>query len=210
MLFDRDRSIDLYIRSSRWKCQFELFIGSERSVLISFKGYELLKLSRIPYLCRTACFKRYMKVDSIAIGSDHAGYELKEELKAYLTEKGFRVQDEGTYSEVRADYPDHAHAVARAVQEGTVDMGCIMCGSGNGINMSANKFRSVRSALCWCEEIVRLARQHNDANVLALPARFIHPSHARHLLELFLTTEFEGGRHQKRVEGIDPDPANVG
>ncbi len=146
----------------------------------------------------------------IAIGSDHAGYDLKESLKAYLAEQGFEVQDEGCYSEERADYPDHAHAVAKAIKDGTADIGCIMCGSGNGINMSANKFEGVRSALCWCEEIARLARQHNDANILALPARFIHAHHARLILEAFLGTDFEGGRHKDRVEKIDPSTENVG
>lgn len=151
-----------------------------------------------------------MKLDRIAIGSDHAGFELKEKLKAFLEEKGYEVLDQGAFSEERADYPDHAHAVARAIQEGNADMGCIMCGSGNGINMSANRFRGVRSALCWCEEITRLARAHNDANVLALPGRFVHPWHAERLLETFLSTDFEGGRHEQRVEKIDPNAANVG
>ncbi len=150
-----------------------------------------------------------MKTERIAIGCDHAGYELKEALKGYLFEKGYEVRDEGAFSEERADYPDHAHAVARALKEGEVDRGCIMCGSGNGINMSANKFPEIRSALCWCEEIARLARQHNDANVLALPARFVHAHHAKLILDTFMNTAFEGGRHEKRVEKIDPSAANV-
>lgn len=151
-----------------------------------------------------------MKVERIAIGSDHAGFELKEALKAYLSENGYEVRDEGSTSGERADYPDHAHAVASVVRDGKADMGCIMCGSGNGINMSANKIAGVRSALCWCEEIARLARQHNDANVLALPARFVHAHHATLILEAFLNSSFEGGRHEKRVEKIDPDTENVG
>lgn len=151
-----------------------------------------------------------MKGQRIAIGSDHAGFELKETLKSYLNQLGYRVQDEGSFSDERADYPDHAHAVARAIEAEEVDLGCIMCGSGNGINMSANKFPAVRSALCWCEEIARLARQHNDANVLALPARFVHSHHAQLILDTFLNTGFEGGRHQDRVNKIDPNTANVG
>lgn len=146
----------------------------------------------------------------IAIGSDHAGFPLKEEMKALLQEKGYQVIDKGCYSEDRADYPDHAHSVARAVQEGEAEFGCIMCGSGNGINMSANKFPAVRSALSWCEEIARLARAHNDANILALPARFVHAHHAGLILDAFLRTEFEGGRHAERVKKIDPNPENVG
>ena len=151
-----------------------------------------------------------MNVECIAIGSDHAGFELKEALKGYLSENGYEVRDEGSYSGERADYPDHAHAVASAVRNGKADMGCIMCGSGNGINMSANKIPGVRSALCWCEEIARLARQHNDANVLALPGRFVHAHHATLILEAFLNSSFEGGRHEKRVEKIDPNTENVG
>lgn len=145
----------------------------------------------------------------IAIGCDHAGYELKEALKAHLVEEGYEVKDEGSNSGERADYPDHAHAVAEAVRKGEVDMGCIMCGSGNGINMSANKIEGVRSALCWCEEIARLARQHNDANVLALPGRFVHSHHAKLILDAFLNSSFEGGRHQKRVEKIEPSTAHL-
>jgi ribose 5-phosphate isomerase B len=151
-----------------------------------------------------------MKVERIAIGCDHAGFELKEALKAHLSENGYEVEDLGSHSGERADYPDHAHAVAEAVRVGRADMGCIMCGSGNGINMSANKISGVRSALCWCEEIARLARQHNDANVLALPARFVHSHHATLILEAFLNSPFEGGRHEKRVEKIDPSTENVG
>lgn len=151
-----------------------------------------------------------MSSERIAIGSDHAGFDLKETLKAHLSEMGHEVRDEGSYFGERADYPDHAKAVAKTVKEGHADRGCIMCGSGNGINMSANKVRGVRAALCWCEEIARLARQHNDANVIALPARFVHSHHATLILDAFLETAFEGGRHEKRVEKIDPSTENFG
>ncbi len=143
-----------------------------------------------------------MEVNKIAIGSDHAGFPLKEHLKKALEEKGFTVLDRGSYSEERTDYPDHAHSVARDIEEGEADLGLIMCGSGNGINMAANKHPGVRSALCWNEDIVRLARAHNDANVMALPGRFIDPENAVRLVDVFLATEFEGGRHEKRVEKI--------
>ncbi|MFB6257179.1 MAG: ribose 5-phosphate isomerase B [Flavobacteriales bacterium] len=146
----------------------------------------------------------------IAIGSDHAGYELKEILKARLSEKGYEVRDKGAFSEERADYPDHAHEVARAIRNGEAELGCIICGSGNGINMSANKHQGIRSALCWCEEIARLARRHNDANILALPGRFVHAHHAELILDAFLSTAFEGGRHENRVVKIDPRAENVG
>lgn len=151
-----------------------------------------------------------MSFRRIAIGSDHAGFQLKEELRGILEDKGYELLDKGCFDEERADYPDYAHAVAKAVQEGEADAGCIMCGSGNGINMSANKLTGVRSALCWCEEIARLARAHNDANVLALPARFVHSFHASLILDVFLHTDFEGGRHAERVKKIDPRTEKTG
>lgn len=139
----------------------------------------------------------------IAIGSDHAGFSLKEQLKAYLNNKGFNVKDFGAYSEERADYPDFAHPVASAVENNEVDRGVVICGSGNGVNMTANRHHGVRSALCWNEEIAKLARQHNDANVIALPARFITEEEAKKCLDAFFSTEFEGGRHTDRVEKIE-------
>jgi ribose 5-phosphate isomerase B len=141
----------------------------------------------------------------IAIGSDHAGYKLKETLKAWLTSKGFDVKDFGTYSEERADYPDFAHPVAKAVEDKDVDRGVVICGSGNGVNMTANRHHNVRSALCWNEEIAKLARQHNDANVIALPARFISEQEAEKCVDAFLSTEFEGGRHTERVKKIEEE-----
>ena len=139
----------------------------------------------------------------IAIGSDHAGFELKEYLVSYLKSKGFSVNDKGCYSKERADYPDYGHAVALDVLSKAADFGILMCGSGNGINMSANKHAGIRAALCWNSEIARLARQHNDANILVLPARYISKEEAEKCADVFLTEKFEGGRHQERIEKID-------
>jgi len=139
---------------------------------------------------------------SIAIGCDHAGFELKEVLKNYLTEKGYTIKDFGTYSEERADYPDFAHQVATAVENKQYNFGLLMCGSGNGINMTANKHKGIRSALCWNREIAKLARQHNDANILTLPARFMDVNEAKACTDVFFSTDFEGGRHADRVKKI--------
>jgi ribose 5-phosphate isomerase B len=138
----------------------------------------------------------------IAIGADHAGFELKERMKIYLEKKGFELKDFGCYSDERADYPDYAHPVARAVENNEVDFGLLMCGSGNGINMTANKHKGIRSALCWNTEIALLARLHNDANVLTLPARFITEEEALKCADVFFSTTFEGGRHADRVKKI--------
>lgn len=139
----------------------------------------------------------------IAIGSDHAGFELKELLITYLRSHNNNVIDKGCFSLDRADYPDYGHAVANAVINNEVDFGILMCGSGNGINMSANKHKGIRAALCWNSEIALLARQHNDANILVLPARYISIEEAYKCLDDFLTAKFEGGRHQARLEKID-------
>lgn len=138
----------------------------------------------------------------IAIGSDHAGFFLKEKLKSYLKEQGFEIIDFGTYSEERADYPDFAHPVAISVETKEVDYGLLMCGTGNGINMAANKHKGIRAALCWNAEIAALARQHNDANILTLPARCITEEEAIKCVEVFFSTAFEGGRHTERVNKI--------
>lgn len=138
----------------------------------------------------------------IAIGSDHAGFLLKETLKSYLKEKAYTIVDFGAYSEERADYPDFAHPVAKSVETKEVDYGLIMCGTGNGINMAANKHKGIRAALCWNAEIATLARQHNDANVLTLPARCITEEEAKKCVDVFFTTAFEGGRHTERVKKI--------
>ena len=137
----------------------------------------------------------------IAIGADHAGYKLKGELVSFLEEKGYSVTDFGCPSEESIDYPDYAHPVANAVEkEGVV--GILICGSGNGISMSANKHSGIRCALCWTDEISALARQHNDANIISLPARYISLNEAKKCVHTFLKTEFEGGRHQRRVDKI--------
>jgi ribose 5-phosphate isomerase B len=139
----------------------------------------------------------------IAIGSDHAGFELKEVLISYLKSKNTEVIDKGCYSLDRADYPDAAHAVATAVTNNEVTFGILMCGSGNGINMSANKHKGIRAALCWNSEIAALARQHNDANILTLPARYINFEDAVKCLDAFLDGQFEGGRHADRINKIN-------
>lgn len=138
----------------------------------------------------------------IVIASDHAGVDYKARLISYLEYNGFIVSDFGPETEDSVDYPDYAHKVAKEVSEGKVDFGILLCGSGNGINMSANKHKEIRSALCWKKEIAVLARLHNNANILTLPARFISYEQAQEITNIFLTTEFEGGRHQKRVNKI--------
>ena len=139
----------------------------------------------------------------IAIGSDHAGFELKELLISYLKSKNVEVVDKGCYSLDRADYPDAAHAVATAVINNEVTFGILICGSGNGINMSANKHKGIRAALCWNSEISTLSRQHNDANILTLPARYISVEEAKKCVDAFVSEPFEGGRHSDRIKKID-------
>jgi ribose 5-phosphate isomerase B len=138
----------------------------------------------------------------LAIGNDHAGFDLKMALVNYLNSIGYEVKDYGTYSTDRADYPDFAHPLSEAVEKGVYDLGILICGSGNGISMTANKHQGIRAALCWKKEIAELARLHNNANILALPARYIEIEEAKACLDVFLATEFEGGRHEARVEKI--------
>ncbi len=140
---------------------------------------------------------------SISIGSDHAGFELKKQIIDYLKNKSFIVIDKGCFSEERADYPDFAHHTAESVIRKESEFGILMCGSGNGINMTANKHKGIRAALCWTSEIAAMARQHNDANVLVLPARYITISEALKCVDVFLSEKFEGGRHQERIEKIE-------
>ena len=139
---------------------------------------------------------------NIAIGADHAGFELKEKIKEVLTLEGWTIIDHGAYNTESVDYPDHAHPVARDIENGEAVLGIVICGSGNGIAMSVNKHQGIRAALCWTPELASLARQHNDANVLALPARFIEPSTALACVAAFIEASFEGGRHQRRVDKI--------
>ena len=136
----------------------------------------------------------------IGIACDHAAYELKEFLVGYLSSKGFEVQDFGTHSEESCDYPDFAHALGEALDNGELERGVALCGSGEGISMTLNKHQSVRAALCWIPEIAKLSRQHNNSNVLAMPARFISNDEALAMLDIWLETEFEGGRHQRRLD----------
>lgn len=138
----------------------------------------------------------------IPIGADHAGYELKNRIINYLSDQGYSFKDYGTYSEDSIDYPDHGHPVAQHVENTPEVLGIVICGSGNGINMTVNKHQGIRSALCWNKEIAMLARQHNDANIIALPARFVDAILAIQMVEAFLNTTFEGGRHATRVNKI--------
>lgn len=138
----------------------------------------------------------------IAIGGDHAGFEYKEGLRKHLEQAGYEVNDFGTYSADSADYPDIAHPVADAVESKRCDFGVLVCGSANGVAITANKHAGIRAAICWTEEIASLARRHNNANVLCLPARFISFDEAGKILKVFLEESFEGGRHERRVSKI--------
>lgn len=138
----------------------------------------------------------------IPIGADHAGFNLKGKIIQFLESKGYEVKDFGCFSEESIDYPDFAHPVAEMVEQNTGMLGILICGSGNGINMTANKHKGIRSALCWNAEIAELARQHNDANIVALPARFITEQEGLEIVETFLGIAFEGGRHQRRIDKI--------
>ena len=138
----------------------------------------------------------------IAIGCDHAGYEMKEYIKTAIGERGFEVKDFGAYSAESVDYPDPIHPLAASIEKGLFKRGIIICRSGNGAAMVANKYAHVRAALCWQPEIAKLARLHNDANIISLPARFITNNQAVDMVGVFLYTDFEGGRHQQRVNKI--------
>lgn len=138
----------------------------------------------------------------VAIGSDHAGYEYKEEIISYLEGKGIQIKDFGTNSPDSVDYPDYAHPLSVAVENGEVAFGILVCGSGNGVAITANKHQGVRAAICWGEELARLARGHNNANVLSVPARFVSTDVAKQMVETFMATPFEGGRHANRVNKI--------
>lgn len=138
----------------------------------------------------------------ISIGNDHAGPDYKKAIVQYLESKGIEVINHGTDSTDSVDYPDFVHPVANDVENNTVDFGIIICGSGNGVAMTANKHQKVRAALCWTKEISALARQHNDANIISIPARFTSIQQAVDMVDTFLNTKFEGGRHQARVDKI--------
>jgi ribose 5-phosphate isomerase B len=138
----------------------------------------------------------------VAIGADHAGFQYKERIASFLKIKNISYKDYGTYSADSADYPDFAHPVSSAVENGEAACGILICGSGNGVAITANKHQGIRAALCWLVELARLARQHNNANVLCLPQRFVEADAALDMVDVFLSTAFEGGRHERRVEKI--------
>lgn len=139
---------------------------------------------------------------TIGLASDHAGFPLKEQVKEWLTELGYEYKDFGTYSTDSCNYPDFGHALATSVESGESQVGIAICGTGNGINMSVNHHNGIRGALCWMPEIAALARQHNDANILVMPGRFIDEATAKECVTTFLNTGFEGGRHQQRIDAI--------
>ncbi|MFC5271031.1 ribose 5-phosphate isomerase B [Adhaeribacter terreus] len=138
----------------------------------------------------------------IAIGGDHAGFEYKKLLTKQLEEKGHEVKDFGPFSDASVDYPDHVHPLAKAINEKEFNFGILICGSGNGVAMTANKYPQVRAALCWLPELAKLSREHNNANILCIPARFVSEEMASEMTKLFLETDFEGGRHENRVNKI--------
>ena len=140
---------------------------------------------------------------NIAIACDHAGFELKEAVKAILTENQYIVKDYGTNSADSVDYPDMVHPLGRDINNGVFERGIVICGTGNGVQMTVNKYPNVRCALCWIPEIAKLARQHNNANILSMPARFIDKDTAIQIVKEYLDTDFEGGRHERRVEKIN-------
>ena len=142
-------------------------------------------------------------MEIIGIANDHAGYELKLKMVEYLQQKGYTVKNYGADTSCSVDYPDYAHPLANAVEQGVCDLGISICGSGNGINMTVNKHAGIRGALCWTPEISRLARAHNDANICSLPARFIDEETAYRIVDEFLNTPFDGGRHQDRIKKVD-------
>lgn len=138
----------------------------------------------------------------VAIGSDHAGYEYKSAIMEFLNEKNIEVKDFGTHGLESVDYPDYVHPVCQFIEEGKSTFGILICGSANGVAITANKHQAIRAALCWQKEISALARQHNNANIVCIPARFLSVDEAKEIVETFLSTEFEGGRHQNRVDKI--------
>ena len=139
---------------------------------------------------------------NISIGNDHAGVDLKEAIVSHLKQKGYQLHNHGTNSEESVDYADFIHPVAQDVENKKSDLGIIVCGSGNGAAMTANKHQKIRAALCWSAEISKLSRQHNDANILSIPARFVNIEQAMEMVDMFVSTPFEGGRHQKRIDKI--------
>jgi len=139
----------------------------------------------------------------LVIGCDHAGFDLKEALKKTLSDAGWKVEDKGTFSKDSVDYPDFAHPVAEAVASSSSSVGVLICGSAIGVSITANRHKGARAAICWNEDVAALARQHNNANIICLPARFISNEQAEKFVNIFLSTAFEGGRHERRVEKME-------
>jgi len=160
---------------------------------------------------RESIFVNMQEYDAkkLVIAADHAGFEVKEKLREHLAQRRLSVEDVGTFSAKRTDYPDHAHRAVSLITAGGAQLGVLVCGSGNGVNMAANKHTGIRSALAWVPEIAALARQHNDANVVAIPARFVTMETAIDIVDAFIGAEFEGGRHQKRVQKIEQSQRSV-
>jgi ribose 5-phosphate isomerase B len=146
--------------------------------------------------------EKFDLIKPIAIGCDHAGFEYKQAVVKWLQDKGHQVKDFGTHSLDSVDYPDFAHPTASSVENGETAFGILICGSANGVNITANKHQGIRSALCWNNDVAKLARQHNNANIIALPARFVALYYAIEMIDNFMTTSFEGGRHENRVNKI--------
>lgn len=143
-----------------------------------------------------------MEKPTIAVAADHAGFHMKELIFKYLKKEGYDVKDFGAHSDEDVDYPDFAHLLAYAIEKNEYDVGFVFCGSGNGVNMTVNKHQNVRAGLCWNEEIAQLVKAHNNANVCAVPARFVTANDALKIVKIYLNTEFEGGRHERRVNKI--------
>ena len=143
-----------------------------------------------------------MKKKKISIAADHAGHFLKEKIKSFLISEKYEIKDFGSFSEESVDYPDYAHPMAISVANGDFDLGISVCATGNGINMTVNKHQGIRGALCWNEEISKMTRAHNDANICSIPGKYISESEALLIVKTFITTEFEGGRHKRRIDKI--------
>lgn len=165
-------------------------------------GVNSLQLAESNYICKNTVMNTFDLSKPVAIGADHAGFEFKTVLRDLLENKGLQVKDFGTYSADSVDYPDFAHPVASSVEQEESGCGILICGSANGVAITANKHKGIRAALCWHTEVARLARQHNNANIICIPARFVSTPEAEEMVNVFLSTTFEGGRHAKRVDKI--------
>lgn len=183
---------------------FQKFFQHLPTRLFTINPQKFKSYPHYTYICVEICLKKFnsrIMKRKIAIAADHAGFEYKEIVKNYLSEN-FDVQDFGTFSTDSVDYPDFVHPAATSVENGENELGILLCGSGNGVQITANKHQKIRCALCWMPEIASLARQHNDANMISIPARFISKEVAIEIVNQFLSTNFEGGRHQGRVDKI--------